>query len=677
MRWTSVEEWHWKSPLTVAELRDRLRGKNASRVASSDFCGVVSDGGFQLTPIVSGLSSFLPRIIGRWRESSTGTRIDVLVAPNVALELCLVILFAFLGILVYDRNLPRVASITLAGAALAWLWLLSGHLAGGGVVERKLRHFLQAAPAARDEPPLAPTAGANWLSILGVTAVIVGGIGVWRQIYVGNLALTTRPAVDLVYVYWAAQAIVVGWLLWLSQLRPTAQFGWLLLLFALEIGWTWCLVVDGYAGDGRPILTWRWSPTLATKFPVADKFLDSAGPVDLSRIGPHDFAEFRGPKRDGVVMDLALDPDWAQSPPRILWQQPIGAGWSAFAVTADYAITQEQRGADEAVVCYELATGRTCWEHHDEALFHEMMGGDGPRATPTIHDGRVYALGATGILNCLDGHDGRAIWSVNVITGNSAPTSLFGMAGSPLVWRELVIVAPGGRQASVVAYDRLTGRRVWGAGDAAAAYASLQMATFAGAEQILCFNAEGLFAHAPDDGRSLWNIPWATPPERNNVCQPVAWIDGDGRETVWISSGYGKGCGLFEIRRDSADFSATPRWQNNKLQAKFSSVVARDGYVYGLDNNILCCLELQTGRRTWKGGRYGFGQLLLVGNHIVVLTDDGEIVLCAANPAAHRELARLPVLNGRTWNHPAFSGNRLLIRNDRLAACVELPLADR
>jgi outer membrane protein assembly factor BamB len=337
-------------------------------------------------------------------------------------------------------------------------------------------------------------------------------------------------------------------------------------------------------------------------------------------------------------------------------------------------VTQEQRGPDEVVVCYEVATGRECWEHRDRARFHEIMGGDGPRATPTLDEGDVYAQGATGILNRLRGRDGNAVWSINIIDDTSAPRSLFGLTGSPLIVGDLVVVNPGGRHASLVAYDKRTGERRWAAGSSPTAYASPQLARLGGREQILAFNADGLFAHAIDDGRVLWSYRWVTPPEYNNVCQPVVWTDSAGRETVFITSGYGKGCTLLDIAVEQGQFTVAMRWENKNLKVKFSSVVARDGYVYGLDENILVCLDLRTGTRCWKGGRYGFGQLLWIDNKLLVLSDEGELVLCEATPAEHRELARFPVLNGRSWSHPALSGDTLLIRNDRMAACLKLPI---
>ena len=684
MRWFALDEWFWESRLSTLELNERLAARASalrfgSAIRTRDFVGSVSETGFHLTPVVWGQSSLLPQFVGEWRPTPTGSDVRVVVVANRVIQVCLVILFAFLSTLIYDAQFERVAIVTLGGALLGWLWLQGSYLIGSGLAERKLRRLLDATPITTAKPwsliEPRPT-GVQSTIQLGTIIAVSTGIGLLWLIYHGSFAFTVRPAVDLVYTYWATQAVAITWLFCLSRTRPNSVMRSLVVLFTLEVTAAWLLTVDGYAGDGRPLVTWRWLPRLKGER-LAIKSVQSVATnvsVDLSITGPHDFASFRGARRDGIVYGIRLNPAWQQSPPKIIWRQPIGLGWSSFAIVSDFAVTQEQQGPDEVVVCYELATGRPCWEHRDRTLFHEMMGGDGPRATPTISSGLVYTLGATGVLNCLNGRDGRRVWSVNVIKDNAAPTSLFGMAGSPLVWNDLVIVAPGAPGASLVAYDRQDGRRVWQAGSAAAAYASPQLATFGGIEHILCFNAEGLFAHTPDGGAILWSIPWVTPPERNNVCQPIVWRDEQKHETVWISSGYGKGCGLLKIGINGKSFIVTPHWKNLKLQAKFASAVERGCYVYGLDNNILCCIDLRTGRQCWKGGRYGFGQLLLVDRHLLIVTDQGEIVLCDATPDGHHEVARFPVLEGRTWTHPALSGNRLLIRNDRLAACVELPL---
>jgi outer membrane protein assembly factor BamB len=307
------------------------------------------------------------------------------------------------------------------------------------------------------------------------------------------------------------------------------------------------------------------------------------------------------------------------------------------------------------------------------------MGGDGPRATPTIDGGNVYALGATGRLNCLNGATGQAIWTRNILEDAGGANSPFGMAGSPLVVHDLVVVCPGGKGCSLTAYDRATGARRWAAGDSRAAYSSPVAATLAGKEQILIFNADGLFAHDMRDGHVLWSQPWLTPPEFNNVCQPIplAGITANEPDRVFVASGYQKGCGLLDVARSADHFDIQVRWANTNLKPKFTSVVVRNGFVYGLDERILTCIDLSTGSRCWKGGRYGNGQLILVDDLLLIQAESGEVALVEASPARFQELGRFAALKQRTWNHPALAGWLLLVRNDREAACYALPLAKK
>lgn len=338
-------------------------------------------------------------------------------------------------------------------------------------------------------------------------------------------------------------------------------------------------------------------------------------------------------------------------------------------------MTQEQRGGFEAVVCYELRTGHEVWEHRDLACFDEVTGGKGPRATPAIQEGRVFSLGATGILNCLDGRSGRPIWSRNILADSNTANRLFGMAGSPLLLNGLVIVSPGGEGSSLVAYDCQSGERVWRGGDVDASYSSPHFAAFQ-TPQILNFNADGLFAHEAQSGRVLWSHAWiSNPAERNNVCQPVPLPSGDGQsdEQVFISSGYGKGCALLDVPQNGQDFAVRERWRNQNLKAKFSSVVRRGDHIYGLDDRILVCIDLASGDRCWKGGRYGYGQLVLVDDLLLVQAESGEVAVVEASISRHRELGRFAALSDRTWNHPVVAGNLLLVRNDREVACYELP----
>jgi outer membrane protein assembly factor BamB len=521
---------------------------------------------------------------------------------------------------------------------------------------------------------------ARWWPPLVLLATGTAG---FAAVQFGDVTFSGRPSVDLTWVVGSTEALLFVWLMRFSGIAPVAR----LKLLALAAGIA-CLValttcVEGYQGDGRPILAWRWSSAHATKvgrppFVAASRPTPSAAPVDLVTTTSRDAPQFRGIDRSGIYPKSDLSTNWNKTPPRELWRQPIGQGWSSCAVRGDFFVTQEQRDDDEVVACYELLTGRERWVHRDRTRFHEVTGGDGPRATPTIDSGRVYSLGATGLLNCLDGSSGQRIWSRDILDDAGSKNGLFGMAGSPLVANGLVVVAPGGKLRSLVAYREETGEFVWGGGDAAAAYSSPVAALLGGLEQILIFNATGLFAHDWRTGAVLWSFGWITPPEMNNVCQPVPLESADsaGVGRVFVSSGYGKGCAVLAVNRSDGHFRVTPQWSNSRLKAKFSSVVVREGFVYGLDDKILTCLDLATGEQRWKGGRYGYGQLLLSGGVLLIQAEEGEVVLVEASPVEFRELTRFAALDHRTWCHPVLAGSVLVVRNDREIGCFDLSPRD-
>lgn len=452
------------------------------------------------------------------------------------------------------------------------------------------------------------------------------------------------------------------------------------------------LRVRGVSGDILPIFEWRFAKDKVEALPpgspakIDTTAMRMAEPEESqpremekdsqpaiakpSAFMQRDYPQFLGPQRNAKVSGIKLKRDWEKHPPQQLWRQNIGAGWSSFSVVGNYAITQEQRGALEMVVAYDLKTGRVQWSHGDSTGFVSPIIGDGPRATPTIAQRRVYAQGASGLLNCLDLKTGKRLWSKKILQDNEAPLKEYGMAGSPLVFDSLVVVSAGGQNnQSLAAYHQEDGRKIWSAGNDRAGYSSPLLATLLEKKQILIFNFANIVAHDPVTGAVLWQQPWVGG-ETQHVSQPVVLPD----DRVFVSSGYGVGCKLFQIQRDSAGFQAAVIWETKNLKAKFTNVVPRDGFIYGLDDGILVCLDLATGERKWKSGRYGHGQMIGVDDLLLIQAESGDVVLVEATPEAHREVTRFAALTGKTWNNPALAGAYLLVRNDREAACYQLAL---
>ena len=315
-----------------------------------------------------------------------------------------------------------------------------------------------------------------------------------------------------------------------------------------------------------------------------------------------------------------------------------------------------------------MRTGRELWTNGWNALFRESLGGDGPRATPTWADGTVYALGATGELRALDEVSGRVRWRTNILDENGATNLDWGMAASPLVVGDTVVVVPGGPGGrSVVAYDRRSGKRAWSALGDKAAYSSPMLMTLGGVPQIIVFAATRLMGLSADRGDLLWEYPWQTPFDIN-AGQPLRV--GDNR--IFLSSGYGTGAAVIEVSPNGSRFSVKEIWRNNRMKNQFTSSVLHEGFVYGLDESILACLDVTTGALRWKGGRYGYGQVLLADGHLIVLAENGDLALVRATPERHEEIVRFPALSGKTWNHPALAGGLLIVRNLAEMAAFDL-----
>lgn len=379
------------------------------------------------------------------------------------------------------------------------------------------------------------------------------------------------------------------------------------------------------------------------------------------------WTNFRGPKRDGKYDETTVSTNWPKTGLPVLWKQPVGVGHASFVVADGKAYTIEQRRGQEVVAAYDINTGRELWAQKWNAEFTDSTG-DGPRATPTWDNGRIYALGATGELRCLDAHTGSVFWGKNILSDNQAKNLPWAMAASPLIVDDKVIVLPGGTSGkSVVAYNKMTGAPVWRVLNDTQAYVSPMLVDLAGRRQIVVVSASRVVGLTPEKGELLWEYPWDTD-NGINVSQPIM-VD---RNRFFISSGYGKGAALVEVKGGGNTFTASTVWENKNMKNKFNSSVLHNGYIYGLDEGILVCLDVNTGERKWKEGRFGYGQIILTNGHLIVTSDQGEVALIKATPDKYTEVARFSAVQGQTWNYPAIASGRLLVRNSNEMAAYDL-----
>ncbi|MDP6469306.1 MAG: PQQ-like beta-propeller repeat protein [Pirellulaceae bacterium] len=482
----------------------------------------------------------------------------------------------------------------------------------------------------------------------------------------------------LVFGFLAVSALV-SWFAFLSGYPRVLRFGGLTVLIGAISAFCMSYRIYQVSGELVPMFRLRHaaSPDELLKQPP----VMTGKNVSVRETTPDDFPEFLGARRLGRVDTVRLAPDWTAQPPKELWRRPIGAGWSGFAVVNGVAMTMEQRGDHELVTCYRVEDGALIWSYTIEGRHKTFMGGIGPRATPTINDGRVYSQGAFGTVSCLDGASGAELWREELLGRYGIPRDDdvkaigWGRSGSPLVVDDLVIVPAGGPRdgphVSLVAFDKTRGTIAWESGDRQISYSSPVLATLGGKRQVLIVNESNASGHDPKSGRMLWQVEWPGGSTTNaSVSQAVPLPPNQ----FMLSKGYGGGAALFQLTATRAGkFEVRDVWRNTRvLKTKFCNVVVHHDHVYGLSDGILECVELATGQRVWKGGRYGHGQLLGVRNHLLVQLESGKVALVDATPEGFREVSRFSPINGKTWNNPTLYGNRLLVRNAEEAACYEL-----
>ena len=324
------------------------------------------------------------------------------------------------------------------------------------------------------------------------------------------------------------------------------------------------------------------------------------------------WTDFRGPHRDGRYDQQPIRTDWPAGGPPELWRTKIGGGYASVVIAEGRIFTIEQRRGQEVVAAYSLASGKELWTHGWLAFFQERLGGDGPRATPTWNEGKVYALGGEGELRCLDAATGEMLWKRSILKENDADNLVWGMSASVLVVDDKVIALPGGtNDNSIVAYDKLTGEVLWKSLSDAQAYTAPMLVELAGQRQLLIVSAERMMGVSVDEGSLLWSYPWVTH-HGINASQPLV-VD---EEHVFISAAYGHGAALVRVSGANDGFQVNEVWRSNRMKNKFNSSVLHEGHVYGLDEAILACVDPRTGELKWKGGRYGFGQVLLAGRSL-------------------------------------------------------------
>ncbi len=509
---------------------------------------------------------------------------------------------------------------------------------------------------------------ARWSERIGVIVLMILALLATSRIVHVSIA---KGAMGMLFPILAVPILSVALVAWAfatrsisNKVRRASLVGAILLVC---VAFT-LLRTGGITGNAASDLHWRWSQTPEEKMlaqAVAEEpAAAQAAPASINT--GSDWPGFRGPERNGVVRGVRIKTDWVAAPPAELWHRPIGPGWSSFAVHGDRFYTQEQRGGNEVVACYNVTTGKPIWRHNDAARFWESNAGAGPRGTPTLSDGRVYTFGGTGILNALNAEDGSVVWTRNAASDTKAKLPGWGFSSSPLVEGDLVIVATAG---TLAAYDRNTGEPRWFGPQGGGGYSSPHRVTIDGVTQIVLMSGPGAVSVSPADGKVLWQHPLSS---NTRIVQPAQVANGD----LLVSDGEGSDMHRISVAHEAGGWTVSERWTSDGLKPYFSDFVIHNGHAYGFDGTSIACIDLKDGARKWEGGSYGHGQLVLLPdqNVLLIVSEHGKLALVGAAPDRFTELTQFPAIEGKTWNHPVLAGDVLLVRNAEEMVAFRLAL---
>ncbi len=376
-----------------------------------------------------------------------------------------------------------------------------------------------------------------------------------------------------------------------------------------------------------------------------------------------DWPRWRGAAFDGISTESNWLKDWPASGPPRLWEASVGIGYSSVSVSDGKLYTMGNTEDVDSVYCLDAMTGKEIWRHEYPAKAKDPNGYHGTRVTPTVAGDHVYSLSRHGDLFCLNAATGKVAWSKKFQRDYGAEAPRWGFSGSPLVEGELLITEVGGDGRSVVAFDKATGREQWRAGNDSAAYSSIIPYERDGKRALAVFTAAGIVGRRVHDGGELWRYDWKTRYDVNAATPIVA----DGR--VFVSSGYGKGCGLIDFE------PGLPKavWENKNMRNHVGTCILWNGHLYGFDERELKCLDLASGEEKWSERKYGKGSLLRAGDSWIVYSDRGYVAVANISPSGCQETAGFQVLKGKdTWAAPVLANGLLYCRSLADLVCLDL-----
>ncbi len=434
---------------------------------------------------------------------------------------------------------------------------------------------------------------------------------------------------------------------------------------------------DGMMASFAPKFRWRWQPDPEQRAEMKIKELRKEvnklkTEIRSIKLQKGDWPRFRGTDNDGKADDGGLVLT-EKTKAKLIWKQPVGFAWSSMIVVDGFLFTQEQRGPLEAVVCLDAATGGEVWATTYEARYEDktQASGTGPRSTPTFHNGKVYSVGGTGIVTCLNAEDGTLVWKRNLSDDCSTPVAMWGFSTSPMLQGDKCFLLGGGPSVNSkdsICYDAKTGKIRWTAMGKGETYSSPQSVELCNEKQIVLSVGPDTIGRRVADGKERWRIKSGG--VGNTMLQPIQF----GKDQLLIASGEGDGTFLVDIKHHGGTWDASKKWTSTRLRPDFNDVVVVDSMILGLTKGILTCIESATGEMLWKKFRFGSGQLIGLPNQhcVLVLSEAGELSLIRVSPKEPSLLTSWPGIQGLTWNHPVLVKNRVYCRSAEEIACYEL-----
>ena len=391
----------------------------------------------------------------------------------------------------------------------------------------------------------------------------------------------------------------------------------------------------------------------------------------LSTTSTGNWAQFGGPHRNFIV-DAPVPGPWSDKGPREIWSRPLGEGYSSISVYDGTLYTMYRNGEQEVFVALDAKTGKTVWEYaYDSSTKGFSFGaGPGPHGTPTVTADRVFAAGTTGKLHALDRKTGKVIWQHDLINEYHGTLRDNGYACSPLVYGDTIIMMVGGKDNSVMAFKQSDGSVAWHTPGVENSTSSPMLVKLGGQEQVLAFLFEGIYAFDPHDGKPLWNFPH-TNEHGLNVTLPILTDDNQ----LFLSCAYSGGSRLLKLTTAAVKTTAEYLWYTRRMRIQFANAMVIGDRVYGSSGDltgIFTAVDMKTGKVAWQDRSLGIAQMLRVGDRLILLNEDGNLILATPGETGLKIEAKAAIFDGQSWTPPTLIGSTLYARDRKMIRAFDL-----